>query len=656
MVRRACLAIGVSTVTPPPNMALSFAYLDGAVLAARSIGEWALSAGFGESNVRVVDDGSVGGAANPVTRERVQQAVDELFAPGTDVVAHLILAFCGHGLTDSNVSSISWLFSDSLRLKYRVLSDLFYTELVLHGVKHITLITDACREAPKNLDLMRLDAVRGIIVNGTQIDSPRFDRLAGCQDGQLGYMVSDPTSAVPGKCVFSGVILDILWGLEPDAILDGVLTTATLGKFVRSRTSERASEYRLTLNPQCLVDPDPIVLYDWAHPLPVAPVLQPWPAASAVSVLGAPRHLELGEIGFKFRRWILGKIRVRGGSEPDVNRIERIERCHVLKLDADLILLNRLVAAEAVFGNGATLQTHARVLKQGAVADKRQVDVTETKNVLNLVSDPGDANILVWSRKACALAPEPIKGRERQGEFLSLSVSTNRQGMPILVELSNGSFSPVVPYERYFTVVAESQSGEVFQAYGEQSSLRQYLEAVAVIDDFASGRLGAESIRRITYLIRLEKNADPMLSIICAYLFRAMADYDSIRRMAFFYAQLGQPVPFDIALLGAMRVTKSGDGALYVHVPAVRARNEGPQSRRLPPYLTRETPATTAPIGGRCPWLGLGWDYVLDPREEWIVLVEGLQPHADKVPRRGATVLPGLVARELAEDWKLRVS
>lgn len=642
MARRACLAIGVSTVTPPPNTALNFAYLDGAVLAARCIGEWALRVGFDEANVRVVDDGSVDGAANPVTRERVQQAVDELFAPGTEVVEHLILAFCGHGLTDSNVGAISWLFSDSLRLKYRVLSDLFYTELLLHGVKHITLITDACREAPKSLDLMRLDAVRGIVVEGAQIDSPRFDRLAACQDGQLGYMVFDPTSATPGKCVFSGVITDVLWGLEPDAIVDGILTTAMLGKCVRSRTSERASEYRLKLNPQCLVDPDPAVLYDSAHPLPDAPALQPWPATGVVSVLGTPQNLELVRTDTKFRERILGTNGEHILSEPGGSK-------GILQ---DLAM--HKTRAKRMLGKKPRGAAYVRLLEQDSLADRQQIAATKITSMLNQVFDPGDANILVRSRRIGVLAHEPIVARERRGEFTNLRVSRDRQGMPVLVELDDGAFAQVVPYKQLFTVVVESPSGEILQAYGQRSSLDHYKEAIAAISDFATGRLGAESITRIAYLIQLEKYADPMLSTISAYLFRAIADYDSIRRMAFFYALRDQPVPFDIALLGAMRVTRAGDGALCVHIPAVKAHDRSPQSRPLPPPFTQETRATTAPIGGRCPWLGLGWDYVMNPREEWAVLVESLQPYAKKVPRSGATVLQRGVAKALAENWKLR--
>ena len=121
MARRACLAIGVGTVDPPtPGSAMKFAYLSGAPIAANNLGEWARRAGFGDANVRVVTDEYVGNKPNPVTRARVQTAVDELFPKGAEPVGHFILSFCGHGLTDENIKAISWLFSDSLSQKYRV--------------------------------------------------------------------------------------------------------------------------------------------------------------------------------------------------------------------------------------------------------------------------------------------------------------------------------------------------------------------------------------------------------------------------------------------------------------------------------------------------------------------------------------------------------
>jgi hypothetical protein len=60
------------------------------------------------------------------------------------------LAFCGHGLTDANIGSSSCLFSELLRLKYRVVADFFYAALLLKGVRRIKHYQCLPRSAPES--------------------------------------------------------------------------------------------------------------------------------------------------------------------------------------------------------------------------------------------------------------------------------------------------------------------------------------------------------------------------------------------------------------------------------------------------------------------------------------------------------------------------
>lgn len=80
-------------------------------------------------------------------------------------------------------------------------------------------------------------------------------------------MVYDPESHASGKCVFSGIMADVLRDLEPAAIVDGLITTTTLGACVCSSITEFATGYHLRLNPLCLVDPESVVLHNTAAPL-----------------------------------------------------------------------------------------------------------------------------------------------------------------------------------------------------------------------------------------------------------------------------------------------------------------------------------------------------------------------------------------------------
>lgn len=656
MARRACLAIGVSTVAPPAGGAMRFGYLDGAAIAARTIGDWALRSGFGEANVRIVTDERVGGKDNPVTRERVQQAVDELFPPGAEPVAQLVLSFCGHGITDANVGSLSWLFSDSMRRKYRVLADAFYAELLLLGVERITLIADACREAPHDLDLMRLDPVRGIAADGSQVESPKFDRLVACQDGQVGYMVSDPTSAAPGKCVFSGVVADVLWGMEPDAIQGGVITTASFGACVRKRTAARARDYRLKLNPQCLVDPEAAILYDSGKPPQGPPGLQPWPPAATAAPMGPAPHGAGSDPGDA----ALESVAARPGFDWSTVTIGSPAGVAATRHAAGAgIVLAGATAAAALAGRpGRKAAAPAKRGAAPAAASRAGAAAGLHRSLAQVkpASRPDASNLLVVGDRARLWAAAPAVRGRRTAARIGFRVEPDPAGRPVLLEFGDGRFAPVVPYAGLYALVRRNGADDAVQAYGESAAPDAFPRALQAIVDFTAGRLGAGSIGALAALLRGGKHADPVLGVICAYLYKAIADVDNIRRMAAFYAAHRQPVPFDLALLGAMKVSRDPGGALRLHIPAVAARPpaKGEGGEALPAYATRATAAAEAPIGGRCPWLAMGWDYVNMARPEWARLVEGLGPHAPSIPRGGFTLLPAETGRALARLWGLQ--
>lgn len=658
------MAIGVGAVDPPtPASAMKFGYLSGAPIAAKNLGEWARSAGFGDANVRIVTDEYIGNKPNPVTRERVQAAVDELFPDGGETVSHLILGFCGHGLTDENIKAISWLFSDSLAKKYRVKADLFYSELLLHGIERLTLVSDACREAPKEVNLQRLDAVRGIVVQGQQVDSPRFDSLVACQDTQLGFMVAEQNnSAAPGKCVFSGVIADALWGNEQSAFDGDKITVRSLGDCLQERTPEVAERYRLKLFPDCMTNPAPAILYDKAAAPAGPPVLQAWPAVGTSSVMGmidkvpapvnATEALRRFNTDPNFRADVLGIGRESMPGELVFMRLPK----------ASAPVVRGLVALQA---DRAGQGPKAKRFKRGLVVrlaaesaksarNKASGDVGRSLSQIRTPQQEHRSNLIVaqagatvWSRHR---AEPGTKTRAREG----FRVPESPAGAPNLVELSDETFVPWVPYSELYTVIKRSRLGDVFQAYGMPvpGMSAKFTNSVRTLADFASGQIAPGHVSEIAASLRYGKHRDPVLGVICAYLYRAIADFDNIRRMAYHYVNNAQPVPFDIVLLGQMKVVRA-DGGFTVHVPAVKQGDQH-TAKGLPTYAFQPTPDIEGVVGGWCPWLGIGWDYVGEPRQDWAVLVEGLAELAGKVERRGFTWLPKKQGRMLARQWGLR--
>lgn len=649
---------------------MRFAALEGAAPAAIAIGRWAKAAGFGDSNVEIVTDTLEDG---PVTEARVQAAVDRLFSPGLEAVSYMLLNFCGHGLTGADPNSTFWLFSDAVQKRRQVNVDGFVSELVRFGVPRITVISDACREGPPSLDMMRYDAVRPIVGGDVDVRSPQFDRLASCQDGKLSYMVGDHASAAPGKCIFSGVIADVLWGLESSAIADGSLTTSALASVARRRTTERAKDYRLEAYPSCMVDPEPATLFDRSKPLVGEPQLQDWPAADAIGLQGALQDIGKARTvdafdrfvsDADFRRELLGGPFMLGddlhaGGQPFQG----------LPADAKPTLAN-LLALQALESEtrpnmdpslvDAEKARAIRTLESKAAAYGRSLTAASIKASAQAIAlnwdDAGDWSLVVHGRRPRAIwsggtAVTEASSRPGDIRFRIGSRTFRAANGQMIIETKNGVAVPFVAYRNLRQAVMLGPGEGISVGYGSAWSADSLELAFGFVAEFIEGKLLPEDIERLASSLRMGKHSDPILGVISAYLYRAIADFDSIRRMADFYRLNSQPVPFDIALLGEMPV-RLRDGKLVADIPAVPARKPGGMD--LPDYATRSTRGGEQVVGGLCPWLAAGWDYVAEPRHEWRDLVHGLDHFASAVPRMGFTKLPAVAGRELAEIWGLR--
>lgn len=629
MPRRVCLSIGVATVLPLPGKQMTFGYLDGAGPAARAIGQWALQSGFGEDNVRILTDEKKN---EKVTETRLEEAVDHLLPEGGEPVEHMVLSFCGHGLTDANAMAISWLLSDSIQRQYRVFANALYPQLLRRGIERLTVISDACREAPRNLDLMRLEPRRIVVSHGELVPSPKLDRLASCQDGQLGYMVKGSNAMQPGKCVFSGVIADVLWGREPDAIRDGKIGVHSLVEFADRRTVERAKQYRLELNPDVSMHYQDAVLYDATNPPQGEPPLQPWPAVVDATSLGSDARATMKRRAQSvIRRIKRGALPARksGGRRAekadDARRRVRpsVTRDHAVDGEArnatdSMQEATTAAAVKRVRERIYQLQAEAGALENKGAAERLRRSVSRLK-----IDTAAPPDLVVMGEGATLWSESSIVRGQATRARTNYEIG-GRSGRPMIVGSAEGKFMPVVPYIGAHVVVRLDPEGHHAVLYGSDDFPGALPASLHWIAKFVAGDIKVSAVQEIAAALRHAKHADPMLGVVCAYLYHGMADVDSIRRMAYFYVAHGQPVPFDIVLLGDMPVTRGRGGELTVEVPAVGKRKlcEG---ETLPDDVLRATEQTVGHVGGYCPWLGLGWDHIGLVRPEARALVEGLQ-------------------------------
>lgn len=71
-----------------------------------------------------------------------------------------------------------------------------------------------------------------------------------------------------------------------------------------------------------------------------------------------------------------------------------------------------------------------------------------------------------------------------------------------------------------------------------------------VVARLRAGALSTNDALSLAVQFREFKHFNPAFGAIAAYLYDAAGDRDSIRRVAWFYPYMSQPIPFDVALLG----------------------------------------------------------------------------------------------------------
>jgi hypothetical protein len=86
------------------------------------------------------------------------------------------------------------------------------------------------------------------------------------------------------------------------------------------------------------------------------------------------------------------------------------------------------------------------------------------------------------------------------------------------------------------------------------------INAWLALDALVCGRLVSSDAASIADGLRDEKHANPMIGIVCAYLYDSVGDSDSLSRLCHFYVQHRQGIPFDLALLSGGRIRKSEKG------------------------------------------------------------------------------------------------
>ena len=570
--RMVSLAIGVAD---PGNLP----YLAGARNSAAHFHQWAQAVGY-ESTLLTDADSAV-------TVETLRVELDKLLKGG--LIHRLVVYFAGHGLIRAAEESL-WLLSKWDSELRAVAVEPFKRRLYRYSVSQVAIFADCCRSLPDKMENADLtpDAVLG--KGPRSPNNPPIDRYTAAQDGAETFMVPG-NSEDEDRCLFSGVLMEGLWGangLAFSTLLRDSVTSRSLASFLEKEVPRRAATYKRKLAPSVTPTfPEDDDIYFHANGSVAQPALPAWPEV----ISGVAKSQ-----GTRTKRMV-GAAKPAGPSKPP-------------KADANLI--GFYVVAEDKSQSRIRRNTSRAARSQPNLAEllrtQHRPDRFETE--AGFVVDGGNVK-KVWIGKQNFVETHREKNWWRIGALDGYQL---KHAAPVLIEFDDRTFGTLAALPRFITSLLKDQSGirgMVYRGiYSKPNAETAAEEAVAALE---GGKLRARDATNIAADIRRMKHADPVLGVISAYLYDAIGDFDSIRRMAYFYIQHNQPIPFDIALLGQLKATRGKDGVLTVLVPAVKARKPRTTKEKPLEWTFAATPQAKGTVGGLWPWLRQGWTYL----DEW---------------------------------------
>jgi hypothetical protein len=536
--RTLAIAIGV-------GKAKGVAALPGAVNGALGFCAWAQR--MGHDAVAITDQ------IEDLTLDRLRNEVSRALTETP--IQRLLLYFAGHGLM-KEIGDGLWLLSD-WELGRAVSVDLLRRRLRGYGIEQIAIFSDACRKFPGDLHGNTL-AEDPVIDNKPITNNPAIAKFSATQEGAATFMIAGSTPA-EHRCLFSGVLLESLWGTRPAAfsvVVPGCVTASSLGRYLEAEVNRLATGWQRTVVPEWTSSfPETAFFYRVdgqelgpSAPPPSPPEFPPWPPAIEIEVSHVPLT------GY------------------DVT-------------DASNRLLNKMRAErlQSVFQH------------EGFVVGPDQFQVRDVEHA--------------WS-----LAQIELERLGRGCRAASKGHQDLRDTGPVVLELTGGVFVITTAIPSFTATITAGYGGaaaiiyrEVYAAHDVTNRTEEAIAALAARATRVDAKLD------LAVELRQEKHVDPVRGVLSAYLYESVGDVDSVRRIAYAYAERNQPIPYDVALLAQLEGSWDGS-SLIVDVPAVPERSPRTDLEQKHGWTWSATAVKTAmPVAGVCPWLRDGWIYLDDP-------------------------------------------
>jgi hypothetical protein len=482
---------------------------------------------------------------------------------------------------------------------------------------------------------------------------------------------------VPGKtpeedrCIFSGVLLEGLWGVSDAAFskrATGQVISSSLADYLRTEVPRVAARYQLRMDPQALPGFPELddVYFDRSHPPPSKAKLAPWPTprnqaiervvaqgvamqaaetmtvGSLVAALGSLigggglagtlgtgadelRKLPLADLLSGLIRPKRSK-RQRGAAPQPMKRPDGVPETDWEAFKARLTLESKLPIDDSERRQIDWLAERGSLAAEGrAAAAASRARQTGALELIRSAQVPGgllEGLVVAGARVARLWGSRDlmISVDNSTPVWAATSSLPFDEARQVVVEFDDGRLAPCTLMSNLVTRMAVDASGVaalVMQpGYSHHGEITRSIEVSELaIARLAGGDLAIEEATDLATALRMTKHVNPVLGVLSAYLYDAIGDLDSIRRMACYYLQHQQAVPFDIVFLADLPARDRGDGVLQFTVPALPHRQPRTTVEANFVWTTEATLERSGLVAGRLPWLRRGWPYVATPTD-----------------------------------------
>lgn len=541
--------------------------LPGVITAAERMAGWARAQGY---ETVLVHDRTHAEVTVDLLRDAIASTIERV--TDTTELKRLVVFFAGHGAALA-VGDQYWILTHwKKRPTEAIKVSSLQRMLEYYGPRQVAIIGDACQEfSAKFID----------IVGSPVLDMPdeeqrpyELDQFFAVDTAKQAFMIK----AANGKedfCLFTEVLLDALEGDAASTALEQVgrdwaVTSQSLARHLDRVVAKEAGKYGVRMIPR----PKPGFYTDCIY------LKMPPPDSDDAS--GPPRD-DLGLVAPPEipppspRPRSVARVRF---ARPKPSQPDAGERADAL---AERREAQRRAFRDEV--GRATVRDHFETGCGLCVSGADVVSVVAASGEVSRVDGP------------------PNWFRVRLGEESDSLASSD-----CLVTLDNGRTHAVCMVQGFVAAlhILDDESASLFhRPIGAADHEGRF--AIDLLARAHAGLLSPDEIVDAAAFLRHGKHRIITLGCIAAQFYDVIRDVRSLRSMASFYAQHGQPVPLDIVLYGGGRIGES-DGRLFADIPEVEKRVPRTPEETRRRFTYAATPGFERhPVAGRIPWMRHAW-------------------------------------------------